>query len=525
MNTLGSLQIKCDKLYSKNQKLGDKNLEYRHKIQEYKNIIGNRDKKVASLQEELAQEKSENTLLKRELQKVSDELAYLKAIMNHDSTTVGYSTAKTPIGKNKYNPNKNNLREKTGRKVGGQPGHEKNELKVPDIIDEEYEDVRNEDSRCPSCHSDQLIFTGSTKVTYESTVEVVRRTTKTIHYEYKCGNCGSRFYLNMKPEEKRSSCHYGSQVKAIALSLMNTCNVPINKVRTFFEGITDGSVLPCEGYIATLQRKAARNLAGFRESLRLFLIKRSIVYWDDTVIFVDTNRACLRFYGDEKISYYMAHDRKDLDGIVEDKVLDYLDENQTVMHDHNKVNYNERFFFNNIECNQHLQRDLKKNAEDTGHDELLELKKLISNTIHKRKLAISNGKDHFSDEEINAFDAEVSNILIRAQKRNEEDKKNIFKHEEEILIKRIREYYPNYFAWVRNFEFPTTDNLSEAGLRTIKSKQKISGQFKNIDTAQYYADIKTYIETCRKNGINEYYALQRLCNGNPLTVEEIFSEE
>lgn len=116
MNTLGSLQIKCDKLYSKNQKLSDKNLEYRHKIQEYKNIIGNRDKKAASLQEELAQEKSENTLLKRELQKVSDELAYLKAIMNHDSTTVGYSTAKTPIGKNKYNPNKNNLREKNRKK-------------------------------------------------------------------------------------------------------------------------------------------------------------------------------------------------------------------------------------------------------------------------------------------------------------------------------------------------------------------------------------------------------------------------
>lgn len=139
----------------------------------------------------------------------------------------------------------------------------------------------------------------------------------------------------------------------------------------------------------------------------------------------------------------MAHDRKDLDGIVEDKVLDYLDENQTVMHDHNKVNYNERFFFNNIECNQHLQRDLKKNAEDTGHEEPLELKKLISKTIHKRKLAISNDRDHFSDDKINALDAEVNDILNRAQKRNEEDKKNIFRHEEEILIKRIREYYPN----------------------------------------------------------------------------------
>ena len=71
---------------------------------------------------------------------------------------------------------------------------------------------------------------------------------------------------------------------------------------------------------------------------------------------------------------------------------------------------------------------------------------------------------------------------------------------------------------------PTTDNLSERGLRGIKSHMKISGQFDNEKTAQYYATVKTYVETCRRNHINELHALSRLCDGNPYTVAEIFSQ-
>ncbi len=37
--------------------------------------------------------------------------------------------------------------------------------------------------------------------------------------------------------------------------------------------------------------------------------------------------------------------------------------------------------------------------------------------------------------------------------------------------------------------------------------------------AQDFARIKTHIETCRRNSINEIHALQRLCEGNPYTVE------
>ena len=72
-----------------------------------------------------------------------------------------------------------------------------------------------------------------------------------------------------------------------------------------------------------------------------------------------------------------------------------------------------------------------------------------------------------------------------------------------------------------DFSLPTTDNLSERGLRSIKSHMKISGQFESEKTAKYYAVVKSYVETCRKNGVNEMDALSRLCAGNPYTVTEI----
>ncbi len=53
-------------------------------------------------------------------------------------------------------------------------------------------------------------------------------------------------------------------------------------------------------------------------------------------------------------------------------------------------------------------------------------------------------------------------------------------------------------------------NLSERALRFVKCKDKISGQFLSVDYAKYFANIRTYIETCARNGVNVFQALLRL---------------
>jgi hypothetical protein len=304
---------------------------------------------------------------------------------------------------------------------------------------------------------------------------------------------------------------------------MNTVSAPINKVRTFLSGLTGKQVEPCEGYIAKLQQRAASALDAFMEDLRLMLITRQLVYWDETVIMINKQRACLRFYGDESIAYYTAHLHKDMQGLDDDNVLVLLTPETRVMHDHNKVNYNEKYSFQNLECNQHLQRDLQKSADDTRHMELLELKELISKTIHDRKCLIAAGVETFDDIYTASFENRLVDILNRAEKTNTEDFNPYSGQFEKNLIKRVRKYHDNYFAWVYDFSLPTTDNLSERALRCIKSRMKISGQFQSEKTARFFAKIKSYIETCRRNGINEIQALTRLCEGNPYSVKEIFT--
>lgn len=232
----------------------------------------------------------------------------------------------------------------------------------------------------------------------------------------------------------------------------------------------------------------------------------------------------MRFYSDETIAYYTAHDAKDLNGIIEDDILTVLTEETTVMHDHNRVNYNDRFSFLNIECNQHLERDLQKITDDNPtHTWSDKLKNHISATIKKRKDFIREGRTNFSDDEIHKFDLRVKQLLKKGERENKSSTDTYAAPFEKTVIKRIYEYMENYFKWVRDFSLPTTDNLSERGLRGIKSHMKISGQFDSKKTARYYADVKTYVETCRKNGINEMNALSRLCEGRFVT--RILSKE
>lgn len=79
--------------------------------------------------------------------------------------------------------------------------------------------------------------------------------------------------------------------------------------------------------------------------------------------------------------------------------------------------------------------------------------------------------------------------------------------------------------WIEDFELPTSDNLSERALRGVKTKMKVSGQFQNIGSARNYADIKTYIETCYRNGKNVTDALILLMEDRPIKIEDILKKQ
>lgn len=502
-------QAELNKKEQEIRKLEDKNFE----------ILKTSDDRIAAIIKDYEGQLAEKDAVINEL---SARLAHAQALLLRDSTNTSTPTGQTPPWKDKHIPNS---RRNTGRPKGGQPGHERHILEKPEPeeVDEEVSHPVGDGEVCPACGCDDFSFTGEYEEKYEIDIEV--KVIKRLHkfWLYQCGNCGQIVRTGIDPS-LRAGCQYGAALQALCLSLMNTTNAAINKVPLLISGLTDGKVCPSEGYIAKLQPRAAKGLNQFRKDLFRFLVTRPILYWDDTVVMADKSRICLRFYGDETAAYYVAHDKKDMDGILADGILEALTEMTKVMHDHNSINYNSRFVFMNLECNAHLQRDLQKSADETGHKVLLEIKQLISNTVKDRNDRILAKKKGFEEAYIENFNKKMTELLEKAKEEAAANESVYSGPFERSLIARIINYRENFFAWVEDFSLPTTNNLSERALRGVKTKMKVSGQFATARTADNYAAIRTYIETCRRNGINELEALKRLCSGYPYTVEEIFSQ-
>lgn len=513
----GNLRQDFEKITAENVNLKDRILGYQEELKSLKISHRRLENSNASQKKEYESTIAEQDAIIKELK---NKVAHLSAVADHDGTNTGTSTSATPINKKKTIPNS---RRGSNKKKGGQPGHERHILESfedSDITDTVLHGLDISAAECDICGGD-LIDTGEviSKDEFDVEINVIKR--RHNYHIYECVDCGATVRLQIEKQLKEKN-QYGGNVQALALSLMTTGNVAINKVRMLINGMTSGFMNPSEGFISKLYKRASNNLGIFMNELKKVLICRDLVYWDDTVIMIQTQRACMRFYGDETISYYTAHEHKDLDSLIEDDILTLLTWDTTVMHDHNRVNYNEKFCFQNIECNQHLERDLQKITDDNpDHTWSEKLKKHISSTIKERKDRIMKGAESFSDGYINRFREKVKSFLRKGRKENDKSKNTYAAPFENAVLIRIDKYMDNYFRWVEEFNLPTTDNLSERGLRGIKSHMKISGQFDSEKTAQYYATVKSYVETCRKNNINEMEALSRLCSGNPYTVAEI----
>ena len=512
-----SLNRDYERMAIKNDKMkkDKKMLELKLEVSESENQ--RKDKLIAEKDNEIDVLKKELIEMAKKLHLTEYERDQYLAKLNIDGTNAGIPTSQTPINKKKVVPNS---RKETNKKIGGQKNHKKHKLeKFNDEEINENEEVTLDE--CPHCHSKELVELNSetTKDEFDYQIKIIK---KRIHFkEYKCPNCKKNVRKNI-PSSLKEDNQYGNNVQATALTLANIGNVPMNKIRKIICGLTMNEIDLSEGYIAKLQKRAASKLEQFIIDLKFYITHLNLLYWDDTVIMINTQRSCMRFYGNEDVALYCAHLRKNKDGLDKDNVLKMLSSSTVVEHDHNIINYNDEYSFINAECCQHLIRDLQKvKTNIPNRTWSIKLKELLCEYDHKRKLLIEQNIDHFTEEEFNNFISCFNQCLLLGVEEYSNDSEVYYAGDEATLIIRLMEYRDNYIYWTLDFNLPFTNNLSERALRGIKSKMKISGQFQNIANAEYYAIIKSYIETCYRNGINGHEALIKLLNGEPYTLNRI----
>jgi transposase len=430
--------------------------------------------------------------VKKELAEVRNELELLRNGRNS-------KTSHTPPSHQIGRANAKSLRTKTGRKSGGQSGHEGSTLEMtetPDTI------IDYAPQYCKHCGGDLRQEESTFNARKQEVVIPPIHAQYIEHRSYSkaCKCCGETSIGDL-PLHLTNSIQYGSNVAALVCYLSVYQYLPYRRIAVLLKDLFGIHI--SEGSIDNLLEKMAGKALPVYQTIQQKLQQSPVVGSDETGASVAGKKGWFHVWQNSALTFLVASLNRGFQTIEQ-----YFPNGFPVsvyVSDCWAAQLKTFALLHQI-CIAHLLRELLNFEEALACPWSTNMKQLLSDALILKK--------QLSEEDYKNTPSSVLKIEERLGQLLQVDYSTSHK-KVQAFIKRLIKNKAAILTFLHHAKVPPDNNGSERAIRNVKVKIKVSGQFRSERGAQRFAILRSIIDTTTKNSQDIFKSLSLLANLAP----------
>jgi len=440
-----------------------------------------------------------------EIRRLTGRVAELEARLARNSS----NSSKPPSSDGLAKPEPKSLRRRTGRRPGGQAGHQGRALRQ---VADPDEVVRHEPAGCRCCGrslAGRPVRFVERRQQFDIPPISVRVTEHQL-IERQC-RCGAATRAQA-PAGVGAPVQYGPRIAALVVYLY--VGQFLSKQRTA-QALAELFGTPISaGTVAALTARAAGGLDDFLADVRERLVDSPVVGFDETGLRVEGKLHWVHCARTEQFTLLVCHPRRGRAGIEALGVLPRFA--GVAIHDA-WAPYETYPDVQHQLCCAHVQRELQAVADATpagawcwaeqAADALVTMQRLVGEAIESGRQTLQAA----------ALATEVSRYRSAAQIgiNSTTARSDPLMKKHNALARRLINRQDDYLRFSTDWQVTADNNGSERDIRMIKLRQKVSGCLRTLTGATQFCAIRSYLATAAKHSMHFFDALVMLTEGHP----------
>jgi transposase len=395
------------------------------------------------------------------------------------------------------------LRERSGKKTGGQKGHPGKTLSRSETPDATIDHFPETCSGCGGALTGAMATGHTARQVFDLPEPQPLIVTEHRAHACLCGKCGAETRAAF-PEDVTAPVQYGARLAAVVVYLLHYQLLPEKRLAALMADLFRVHLVTAT--IAGMSRTCAARFQGFAAAVRDHVAAAPVKHMDETGFRIGGKTQWLHIASTIWLTFYRTSPKR---GSLLENVLGI------VVHDHWKPYYTLKGVLHAL-CNAHHLRELQALVEIEKEDWARKMQRLLRRACHAANLAREQGVtlsprcialiERCYDSVLTegfAFHEAQPALISTARKR----RGRVPRRTGHNLLLRLRVRQLDVLRFLSDPTVPFTNNLAERDGRMMKLRQKISGGFRSVDGAEDFAVIRSLLSTARKQGWDILHAL------------------